>query len=141
PASSAAPSRRKCKLPHRQSGGHSLPCGRACRSNSVGVRLAYDSPAPIPKDQGREEVGEASEPAPLAKETRLRNTVGLLAVPASRARPRGVAGVHEDHPNAGHPRFVLHKGAELSERPGRQRGPLGLPSPNPRADALEVFEG
>src|SRR5205823_3571918 len=54
---------------------------------------------------------------------------------------RAVAGINRDHSHSRHLRFVFDEGAELVERPGMQRGPLGLPSPNPSANAFELFQG
>ena len=57
---------------------------------------------------------------------------------AGRARLRGVGRVHLHDQHAGSFRLVGDEAAKLVERPGVQRGPLGLAEPDPAADAPEV---
>src|ERR671935_1625054 len=82
-------------------------------------------PTSITNDQGREVVGMASEPAADAQEMRLRLPIGFVHESAARTRPAGVAWIDVDHGHARQLRLVGNELAELVERPGVQRGPLG----------------
>lgn len=74
-------------------------------------------------------------------ENRLRRTITSTDEAALRAGPRGVAGVNRHDRHARQSRLVLKEEAELMETPSVVCSPLGLANRDPRADALEVFQG
>ena len=62
-------------------------------------------------------------------------------MPAGRAHLRGVRRVDVHQRDPGPCRLVGDVLAELGERPGVQRDPLGLAEPYPPADAAQVLQG
>ena len=86
-------------------------------------------------------VSQASEPANHTGEPGLRRTIGFINVTTGRTGAAGVSRVNQKH---GHTRtfgFVGHEGAQLVERPTMQGCPLRATNRNPRADALQIFQG
>jgi len=102
------------------------------------VRLSYSSPAC--NVAGRDGVRGAREPAGHAGEHTLGRTVPVINEAAGRAGAAGIPGINEDQWDACQRCFVVNKPAQLCERPGGERRPLGLSNPYPRADALQVFQ-
>lgn len=108
------------------------------------VRTHYFSPAhdtALGDVVRRVVVGVPNEAAPATDERRLRAPVLLVDPRAAVALLRGVRGVdlHDHHP--GLPGFVGEEPAELGERLGAQRGPLGLAKPYPVADSRQLLVG
>lgn len=100
-----------------------------------------ERPAAFPKVHGSVDVGIGLEATLPATKPILRWPVSFLGVPADGALPRGVARVNEDQRDSGQGSFVRDVLTQLEERPGMQSGPLFPSSPNPRANAFEVFQG
>src|SRR5919197_6637115 len=98
-------------------------------------------PTPITNDQGREVVGQASEPAADTHELGLCSSIGFVHEAAARTGTRGVPWIDVDHGHTCQCRFVGDELAQLVERPGVQGGSWGgPPSLDPGANAREVFE-
>jgi hypothetical protein len=87
-------------------------------------------------------VGVVFVPTPCTGETVLALPVCLVAVPASEARPRRVAGIYGDKQNARQSCLVGQVRAELGERPVGEPGPLGVANLwlAPGTNALEIFK-
>nr|CEL18699.1 transposase IS200-family protein [Kibdelosporangium sp. MJ126-NF4]CTQ98183.1 transposase IS200-family protein [Kibdelosporangium sp. MJ126-NF4] len=86
-------------------------------------------------------VGVPNEATPATDKRRLRAPVLLVDPATAMALLRRVGGIDL---HARHSRLLCLVGevlAELGERPGVQRGPLGLAKPYPRADANEILDG
>ena len=79
--------------------------------------------------------------ARLANKVVSRLPVCLLRVTALTARLAGKSRVNPQQRNASAGALVFQKGTQLCERPTVQLCPLALPSPNPRSDAGEFFNG
>jgi len=79
--------------------------------------------------------------ARLANKAVSRLPVCLLRVTALTARLAGKSRVNPQQRNASAGALVFQKGTQLCERPTVQLCPLALPSPNPRSDAGEFFNG
>jgi len=60
-------------------------------------------------------------------------------MPALTAFPRGVAGIDQQQRYSGERRFIGDKPPELRERPTVQNGSMHAPSPDPKANSLEVL--
>src|SRR5215469_9695125 len=89
---------------------------------------------------GRDVVGGASEPAPLAAEHVPGRAVPLVNVATSRALARRASGIHQDDWHRGERRLVDDELPELPERPGVHVGALSLANRYPLADPTQVFE-
>ncbi|MCW3036355.1 MAG: Transposase IS200-family protein [Actinobacteria bacterium] len=130
-----------CKISGKQS-GLSRPSDRRGAPAWISCVWPHDGgPATNTYVHSRDGVGRASEPASRTPELCLGQPVGFVDVPAIRAFPGSVARVHEDDGHSRQCSFVNNETAELGECPRMQRGSLGPPSPDPFADALEVFQG
>ena len=70
----------------------------------------------------------------------LIGAVRLIRMSARRTAARGVSRIHQHHGYACPLCFVTDEGAQLKERPAMQLSALLPPSPDPRADAFEVFQ-
>src|SRR5262245_24064419 len=87
-----------------------------------------DAPAQSTNVQGRDGVRVPSEATSDTHKLCLRPTIALVDQPAGGTGATGVARIDVDHWHASSLRLAGDKVAELTERPGMQRGPLGLPS-------------
>src|SRR5713226_5305794 len=106
----------------------------------VDVRPHDGGPGTRRDDACRDGIGWPSEGAHDALETRLREPIRPIDVPAGQARLRCMAGInqHDWHPDTR--RLVLHEGAQLSECPVGVARSLPPSNRNALADALEVFQ-
>lgn len=71
----------------------------------------------------------------------MRATVGTRDAPTGGATLRGIPGVHHENGDSRESRLVLNEGAELVEGPRVLLTTLRPANPDPRANALEFFEG
>ena len=86
-------------------------------------------------------VGVPNEATPATLKYRLGAAVTFVDPAAGAARLRRVGGVDLDERHSGLFRLVGEEPAELGERPGVQRGPLGLAKPYPLTDPRQLFDG
>lgn len=102
------------------------------------VREDYGSPAAdVARCVG---VGIGGEPARLAREFVACRPVLLADVATRQALPRRVFCVNKLYRHPDKPAFVGNLGLQVREGPRMQDAPLDFPSPNPRANTLEVFK-
>ena len=79
--------------------------------------------------------------ARLTSKLRPTLAVGFVYVATTTALLAGISRVNLDYRYTGALRLVRQELSQLCERPTVQLCPLALPSPNPRSDAGEFFNG